>query len=327
MNWRKLLIVTQANADNRVLFQRVEKLLAPLSDADKATIQLHALVVDHCAALDRSYPFDHAALAHARDSYLHRLEADLLAEARKHLGVLPHLQCAAVWSKRQDQAVLSRIASSAADVVLFSLRLDPEDQSRQLRRCDWDLIRQCPVPVWLVQSGLWSAVPKLGVCVDVGVQADEQVDAARLSDLTLDLSAQLLPIASEAVNSNKVQLIHACEPVPSALMLEFDMLMGGLESLDRDQLAHHRKTLAALVATRAQANRLALHVESGTAESVISAAVAAHALNLLVLGVRKREADQSLRGRLGLALEHLFMGSVSERLLHRLDQVDLLFVP
>jgi universal stress protein E len=136
-----------------------------------------------------------------------RGKLEKLASGFRRRGL--RVQCAVEWDYPQHEALVRHVLSARPDLLVAESARHGRIARWILSNTDWELIRGCPCPLWLVRSGTLPKKPKLLVAVDPG-----HVHARRTQ-----LDSRLLGAAHEFVRrfGGTVRLVHADDPGDSRL--------------------------------------------------------------------------------------------------------------
>lgn len=271
---------------------------AALARSSGASLELFHAIME--ADPGRSYP----ETATARVVAQQRIRAAARQEQRLHqMARGPafrglKVSCTASWDFPPHEAIIRRAHATKADLVVAASRHHRFGARLFLTNHDWELIRQCPVPVLLVKSRR----PYKNLVVMAAV--DPFHAHARPADLDTRLIDTGTRIAKLLRGS--LHIFHAympllsVEPMPGAppVMLPPDAEKAHSEVITR--------TVEDLAATTGVPTRRC-HVHMGGVSAELAAAVQRIGAQLVVMGAVSRSA-----------LARLFIGSAAERVLDRL---------
>lgn len=301
MSYSKLLVVLNPEENNQPVLQRA-RLIAQRYDAS-----VHLFLADHSSALERAYLFDRKGLEEAREGYVRGRERWLKEQAEDLRKEGVELTTKVTWAKPVYEAVEKEAAEINADLVIKTTHHHSALARVLLTPGDWHLIRELSVPLLLVREVLWEDHIRLAACVDPTHEQESQENESRderiletSHDLAINLPAEL-------------HVIHACEPMPTGLVPEFDALLVDMDTMRNEIRETHQKALDDLLAKRVESNTM-VHFEEGPAETVIPEAVKREAIDLVVMGAVSRTG-----------LDRILIGSTAERVLDLVD-ADLLIV-
>ena len=170
-----------------------------LAKTQKLAIELFICEYDQALAGDRF--FDTSALKKARAGLMDRLRARLeaLAEPLRAQGL--RVSVDAAWDRPLHTALLRKIERSQPWIVLKDTHYHPAIRRSIFSNTDWNLIRGCGAPLWLVKPHEDSAIKSILAAVDPLHERDKP---ARL-DNKIIRTARALADAAGA----KLRIVHA----------------------------------------------------------------------------------------------------------------------
>lgn len=296
MKLRKLLVVIDPAKTHQPALQRAQWL------AKASGARLELLVCEYDSALEHNPVFDAQALGSVRDALLSTLQQkleDLAAPLREEgLNVAVHVS----WGKPFDQIVLQRVAELQPD-ILFKSTHHHNALQRLFGNSSWQLLRHCPVPLWLVQHADWQG-QRLCAALDPLHSADKPaaldhqlIAAAHLLGSTLNMQAQYL---------------HTFAPVPQSLLFDTE-LIADYANYSKVCGEEHERTFQQLLKDAGEPLDSG-ELRQGFAEEEIPRFVREQNIDLLLMGA-------IARGQLASAL----IGHSAERVLEAVD-CDLLII-
>jgi len=119
------------------------------------------------------------------------------------------VSCVVEWDHPQSEAVVRHVLATRPDLLVAETAHHSRLVRWILSNTDWELIRSCPCPLWLVRGGRLPAKPQLLVAVDPG---HEQAGRSRLDTRLLEAASQLVDNFGGAVG-----IVHADDPQASQL--------------------------------------------------------------------------------------------------------------
>lgn len=297
MNLQQLLVVIESQQAQQPALERAAWL------ARRTQAQLHLLLVEYHAAVDVSHLFDSALQARARAALLeHRSQwlEELVAPLRAE-GLQLHLDVR--WGKPQHNLVLEKVAEIGPDLVLKSSVHDSLLRRLLLSNSCWQLIRHCPVPLWLVQQGQWR-----------GNQLCAALDPLHSADKPAALDHQLIQTAAELSRQLGLHAhyLHSYAPLPRTLVFDAE-LVANYEGYVARSAEQHRQAFEQLLG-QYPIPLPDTHLVEGFAEEVLPRFVQEQQIDLLLLGA-------IARGHLDTAL----IGHTAERVLESVE-CDLLVI-
>jgi universal stress protein E len=185
--------------------------------------------------------------------------AQLLALARPLRAAGLKVRCEVAWDFPPAHAIVRRVLAGRPDLVVAESHRHTRLARWFLANADWDLIRECPCPVWFVKSERLARKPHVLVAVD------PTHARARPSGLDDRLLQAANSVAQQVGGS--ISLIHVRDTRQA--------LVPAFPALPRDARA---EPAAVRAATEAEVNRLARRNGLAAAPRVLEAGVPAEVL-------------------------------------------------
>lgn len=220
------------------------------------------------------------------------------------------VRTAAVYANPRHEAVSRRALETRAAFVIMRTHFHEWLTRATLSAADWQLIRICPAPLWLVKGGDWPDAPKLLAAVDPSHRDDRH---AHLDHAILDLAERLdTALAAETWVAHCILSMASLEST-AALSMMPEALGSSPEGYAGDLLQQLRASVLRLLEGRkVPASRV--RITEGRPEKELPRLVRDLEINLLITGGISRSR-----------IEQVFIGGTAERLLDRID-CDLLVV-
>lgn len=217
------------------------------------------------------------------------------------------VRCTAAWDYPAHEAIVRRARLCRADLVMAVARPHRLGGRLLLRNTDWELIRQCPVPLLLVKSRRPYRQPVVLAAVDPfhGHARPAGLDARLLA--AGRRFAQLLRGTLHVFHAYMPLVTIAAAPVGTAPLV---VLPPEAEEAHGRQIARVIDALAA----RSGIARSRRHVHMGDVAGELRAATRGLRAGLVVMGAVSRSA-----------LKRFFIGNAAEHVLDALD-CDVLIV-
>ncbi len=200
-----------------------------------------------------------------------------------------------VWDRPFHEAIIRETLRSEPRLVMKDTHYHTPLERVLYTPTDWQLIRDCPVPLWLVSERAWPGHPVICAFVDPVHEHDKpaELDHRILAEATV-LAARL---------DGRVQAVHCCQAVfPGAGLPVAEQVAALAASIEHE----HAARLAELGATHGLSAD-AMQLRSGAAAELIPLVARESGASLAVLGAVARSR-----------LQHAFIGSTAERVLERL---------
>ncbi len=194
----KILSVVDPTADAQPAMHRAAWL------AEKTGAELELLVCYYNEYLSGDRLFDSPSLEKARHEVMANQEKHLeeLAEPIRKAGVV--VTTTAKWDHPLYEGIVRHAVASQADIVFKDTHHHSAVERAFLTNTDWNLIRTCPTPLWLVKPHDLADEPVMVAAIDPMNQHDKP---AALDDEILKISKLL----SEKVHGH-VHAFHSYDP-------------------------------------------------------------------------------------------------------------------
>ena len=220
-----------------------------------------------------------------------QIMASAIRERRERLEMLVEnsritgAKCIVAWDYPAHEAIVRQVLETKPDLVITASHRHGRVARWLLANTDWELIRQCPCPVWFVRSPEMPRAPRVLAAVDPfhahdkpAILDDRLVHAARV-------------VADQF--GGHVKLVHACNVTDGARPVR-SLIVAGAKQAVNDLAERH-----GLVAEDCE-------VKAGRPEEVISSIERREDASLLVMGAVSRSVDT-----------HAVIGNTAERVIDR----------
>lgn len=252
--------------------------------------------------------FDEQLLARAREKLLRddRDSLENLAEPLRKDGL--KIETAAFWDRPLHEGIIRRACQSNADLILKDTSNHSIFNLSSLSNTEWNLIRTCPLPLWLVKPRQISGTLRIVAAIDPMHSHDKN---ANLDDAILRISNAV----AAAVNA-EVHAFHSYDPRLIASLATLNAYVAAsmrIEDVAREIEEQHRHRFMEIVESH-QIPSGRVHMVAGFVHRELPALVANLDAFLVVMGAVNRNP-----------LKQMFIGSSAERTLDRLP-CDLLVI-
>jgi len=166
--------------------------------------ELELLVCYYNEYLSGDRLFDSPSLEKARNEVIgsHSKHLEEMAEPLRRDGVV--VTTSAVWDHPLYEGIVRHVVASGADIVVKDTHHHSAVARALLTNTDWNLIRTCPMPLWLVKPQAIAAKPVFVAAIDPMHQHDKP---AALDDEILHISKYLAEDTGADVHA-----FHAYDP-------------------------------------------------------------------------------------------------------------------
>lgn len=202
-------------------------------------------------------------------------------------------KCIATWDYPAHEAIVRQVLKTKPDLLITASHRHGRLARWLLANTDWELIRQCPCPVWFVRSPEIAPQPEILVAVD----------PFHAHDKPAALDERLVHAAGVIAGQfdGRVKLVHACH-IPDSSRSVRSLLLTRANQAVRDLAARHGVPGGDC------------EVKAGKPEDIIPAIERRDGADLLVMGAVSRGIDS-----------HPVIGNTAERVIDRVT-CDLLVI-
>lgn len=276
--------------------------------AQKVGAELDLFICYYNEYLSGERFFDAPSLEKARSDVVERNSEYLeqLAESARSAGVTVETNVA--WDHPLDEGIVRYAMASKADMVFKDTHHHTVLERALLTNTDWNLIRNCPVPLWLVKDGDIGKTPIFLAAIDPTNQHDKP---ASMDDSILTLGSWL---AGET--GSELHAFHSFDPriaLATATANAYIPASLPYEEIEQDMRAQHGRRFEEVLAEYDIAEDRRHLISGATHEELPGTA-------------REIDADVVIMGAIARnRWKRLFIGATAERTLEHLP-CDLLIV-
>jgi universal stress protein E len=234
-----------------------------------------------------------------------RLMAAAIRQRKERLNALAKklgrnvlkVRCEVRWDYPPHEAIVRYVLETKPDLLFADSHRHNRLVRLVLANTDWELIRNCPCPLWFVRSPKLPKRLNLLVAVD---PAHSRAKPARLDDYLLETARTVsdnlignLDVIHAYLQPHKVVLAPAVGPIsvplaPEALRLNYERLKKSVDML----------------AEKYDVPLTSRHIKAGLPQDALIAATSRLKTDVLVMGAVSRSG-----------LDRLFIGSTAERVI------------
>ena len=288
-DYHRILLLAPAEMNRSPAFERATELALSTGAA------LYILAFAYIPSLDGITLFDQKAMTQARESYLDLHRRWLHQEADRLRGRGLDVSCNIFWQHHPLQPILEYVRDLEIDLLIKDVHLESGLKRLFATPLDWQLLRDCPVPVHLVTGDTRPLPRHVLVAVDLGGEKSEE----RFND-TLVRAGQAFARQCAATFS----LVHVHDKSRSYI---HEMGWGTLpmaEGLEMASRADEQQGFKAL-AERNGVAKTQRHFLTGSVIDALGAFVEHNAVDVMVMGTRHSHGLDSI------------LGSTAENVLYR----------
>lgn len=270
--------------------------------------RLELFVCDYNPHLSENNAFDRAALAKARSSLLENHKKRLHELARPFSAAGLDVTVDARWDHPLHDGIVRKSVDSGAMLVVKDTHFHPVVKRSIFSNTDWQLIRSCAAPLWLVKPREAAAQPCVLAAIDPLHERDKPADL----DKAILAVAQRLCAATQA----ELHVFHSFDIAPTLAVSTNSLTMPislPVRELTESMQKEHADAVHALTDAQGIA-RDRVHVEQGSTRELLVAISEQLDADVVVMGAISRSG-----------LKRLFLGNTAEEVLDKLS-CDLLIV-
>ena len=252
--------------------------------------------------------FDSPSLERARREVIdgHKKHLDKLAEPLRRSGII--VRTAASWDHPLHEGIVRHAVANDSDIILKDTHHHSAVTRALLTNTDWNLIRTCPVPLWLVKPHEISDKPTFIAAID---PLNENDKPAALDDQILVIAKML------AEKSNgEVHAFHSYDPriaVATATANAYIPVSLPFDEIEQQMHEQHKKRFNEVTEFHGIDESHA-HLVAGLTHEELPAMAKSMNADVIVMGAVARNR-----------WKRLFIGATAERTLEHLP-CDLLIV-
>ncbi len=276
--------------------------------AERTGAELELFICYYNEYLSGERLFDSPSLEKARkeiiDDHDRRLEA--FAEPLRSSGLV--VKTTALWDHPLHEGIVRHAAATGADVVFKDTHHHSAISRALLTNTDWNLIRSCASPLWLVKPRDLPEKPIIVAAVDPMHEHDKP---AELDDDILDISVTLA-----GATGAEVRAFHSYDPrmaIATANANAYIPVSFPFEELEEQIISDHKKKFRE-IAKKHDIKPKKLHLVAGLTHEELPEFCSDFDATVVVMGAVSRNR-----------WKRLFIGATAERTLEHLP-CDLLII-
>lgn len=273
--------------------------------ADKLELGLDLFVCNYEQLL-AYYPFfDTASLEQSRNAAVSESRQQLqdIAGTLRETGL--DVAIHAVWDTPLADGIVRHVLRTRPKFVIKETRYHPSIERALFTNTDWNLVRLCPVPLWLTKSGPWPTEATILASLDPTHENDEYSE----------LDQKILELAAFVADKSKAELhaFHSFPPLTSIPTMQADARIVSDDTVREEIRENHAKRMD-LQLQNYEIKQDNIHLMPGRPEKLLPKLANDTNTGLIVMGSIARNA-----------LQRIFIGSTTENVLSKLP-CDLLVV-
>lgn len=299
---KRILTVIDPTAEAQPALQRSAWLARQLG----AELELMICYYNEYLSGDRL--FDSPSLEKARGEVIanEKRFMESLAEPLRQSGL--SVSTSAVWDRPLHEGIVRHAIDCGADIIFKDTHHHSAIARALFSNSDWNIIRTCPVPLWLVKPRDVATTPTIVAAID---PMNEHDKPAALDDEIVQISKMLA-----AKLDGKVHAFHSYDPriaVATATANAYIPVSLPFDEIELQMHEDHQKRFREITSFHKIDDHFA-HLASGLTHEELPALAQEINADLVVMGAVARNR-----------LKRLFIGSTAERTLEQLP-CDLLII-
>ncbi|WP_020679826.1 universal stress protein [Marinobacterium rhizophilum] len=268
-----------------------------LAERSGASIELFCCCFN--LSVRNGYLFDREAGLHARHGYLRQVEGRLLTIASGLQSQGLNVDVDVAWDRHHCDGVLRKVERFGPDLLIHQIGVHSRLGHYLMAHDDWQLLRECAVPMLLVKAHQWGRVPAIAACVDPFHECDAPADLDRC---ILDHAGQLARLAD-----GRLHVVHSFHTLPQSAIFD-EHVVTDYAALQEKVKRQHTEALEKMLDGRVHVDDEQVHQLHGESHLTLPAFAAQHKIDVMVMGSVARGF-----------LDRLLLGSTIERIFDNMD--------
>lgn len=246
-----------------------------------------------------AYLFDADARRDAQHGYLRQVETRLDEIARTLQGRGLAVGVDVAWDRHHAEGVIRKALRYEPDLLIHQVGQHSRLGHYLLAHRDWELLRECPVPLLLVKAHEWGESPRVAACVDPFHECDEP---AALDRHILEQAAELVGVVQ-----GELHAVHVFQTLPLAAIFD-EHAVTDYSALHDKVARQHHASMRELVTPWLDAEGGRVHLLDGDTHVMLRRFAAEHDIDVMAMGTVARGV-----------VDRLLLGSTIERVLDELE--------
>ncbi|PLR30304.1 universal stress protein UspE [Chimaeribacter coloradensis] len=206
-NYQHLLVAIDPNQDDQPALRRAVYLVQHNGGRIKAFLSIYDFSYEMTTLLS---PDERTAM---RQGVISQRAAWISEQCRHYIDAGVPIEIKVVWHNRPYEAIIQEVLAEKHDLVLKMTHQHDRLESVIFTPTDWNLLRKCPCPVWMVKDQPWPEGGKALVAVNLSSEEPYH------DPLNLKLVSETLALAQN-VNQTEVHLVGAYPVTPINIAIE-----------------------------------------------------------------------------------------------------------
>ncbi|KAB7896610.1 universal stress protein UspE [Rouxiella sp. S1S-2] len=296
--YQNLLVAIDPNQDDQPALRRAVYLVQRNGGKIKAFLSIYDFSYEMTTMLS---PEERTAM---RQGVISERTAWIAEQCHYYVEAGIEIDIKVVWHNKPFEAIINEVLNGGHDLLLKMAHQHDRLESVIFTPTDWNLLRKCPCPVWMVKDQPWPEGGKAVVAVNLSSEEPYH------DPLNIKLVKESIELASH-VNQTEVHLVGAYPVTPINIAIElpdFD------PSVYNDAIRGQHLIAMKALRQKFHLDEKYTHVEKGLPEEVIPDLAEHLQAGVVVLGAI---------GRTGLSAA--FLGNTTEQVIDHL-KCDLLAI-
>jgi universal stress protein E len=296
--YQNILVAIDPNQDDQPALRRAVYLVQRNGGCIKAFLSIYDFSYEMTTMLS---PDERLAM---RQSVITEREAWIAEQCHYYVEAGIPIEIKVVWHNKPFEAIILEVLAAKHDLLLKMAHQHDRLESVIFTPTDWNLLRKCPCPVWMVKDQPWPESGKALVAVNLSSEESYH------DPLNIKLVKETIELADH-VNQTEVHLVGAYPITPINIAIElpdFD------PSVYNDAIRGQHLIAMKALRQKFQLDEKFTHVEKGLPEEVIPDLAEHLQAGVVVIGTI---------GRTGLSAA--FLGNTTEQVIDHL-KCDLLAI-
>ena len=290
MNIDKILVNVEEGKDHRFLLEKALR----LAESSGACIELFRCCYN--TSLRNSYLFDKESLIRAEHGFMHQAEKELEGLAKQIAAEGIEVDYDVCWERHHADSLVRKVLRFQPDILMHQIEKHSRLGHFLFAQSDWQLIRECPVPLLLLKEHSWSDGGHVAATVDPFHECDEP---ATLDSHILNWSAGIAQHLE-----GEMRVMHCFNVLPHSAIFD-EHVVADFEGIQVKVRREHIRALDNLLEPYGlNTDSSRVNLLEGTPHRMMLEYVDEHHVDLLVMGAVSRGV-----------FDRLMVGSTIERIL------------
>ncbi len=274
--------------------------------AHQSGARLELFYCCYSQSLSNSYLFDAEAREHGKLGFIHGVEKWLEEKAQPLLEQGLDVSTDVYWERHLEQGMMTKVQRYEPDMVIKDCRFHHRLDQQLFGHVDWELIRNCRMPLLLARSRDWQTLPRVVAAVDP-IHNHEKTGL---------LDMEILRSAKQTCEwlSGELTLFHSFQPLPTSVIFDDTLLMDYEQFRNKLRSTHQQAMEDLMEQFGLPAETTVTHLAQGEPHQVLPDYLSESGADIVVMGAMERGV-----------MDRFFVGSTSEMALDHIG-CDVLIV-